>query len=69
MTYQEHGHPGMWSISIEALERSPDIEVPDTVDEDPNPRDSEGASLHRGHFRALCSEAQHPVRYNRTTAG
>jgi hypothetical protein len=51
MTYQEHGHRGTWSISIAALERSSDIEVPDTVDEDPSPRDSEGASLHRGHFR------------------
>jgi hypothetical protein len=49
MTYQEHGHREIWCISIE--ERSPDIEVPDSVDEDLDPRDSEGASLHRGHFR------------------
>jgi hypothetical protein len=51
MTHQEHGHRGMLSISIADVERSPDIEVPDTVDEDPYPLDSEGASLHRGHFR------------------
>jgi hypothetical protein len=33
----------------EALTRH--IEVPDTVDEDPDPRDYKGALLHRGHFR------------------
>jgi hypothetical protein len=43
--------PGMWSISIGNVERSPDIEVTDTVDEDPDPRDYEETSLHRGHFR------------------
>jgi hypothetical protein len=32
MTYQEHGHRGMWFISIAAVERSPDIEVPETVE-------------------------------------
>jgi hypothetical protein len=31
MTYQKLGHRGMWSISIAVVERSPDIEVPDTV--------------------------------------
>jgi hypothetical protein len=41
MTYQEHGHRGMSSISIAAMDRSPDIEVPDAVDEDPYPRDYE----------------------------
>jgi hypothetical protein len=39
MTYQGYGHRGMWSISIAILERSPDIEVPETVDDDPDPRD------------------------------
>jgi hypothetical protein len=33
MTYQEHGHKGMWSISIALVELSPDIEVLDTVSE------------------------------------
>jgi hypothetical protein len=42
---------GMSSINIADVERSPDIEAPDTVDEDTDPRDFEGASLHRGHFR------------------
>jgi hypothetical protein len=51
MTYQEHGPRGMWSTSIAVVERSPDIEVLDTVDEDSDLRDYEGASLHRGHFR------------------
>jgi hypothetical protein len=51
MTYQEHGHREMWSISIAVVELSSDIEVPDTVDEDPDPRDYEGASLHREHFQ------------------
>jgi hypothetical protein len=32
MSNQDHGHRAMWSISI--VERSPDIEVPDTVDDD-----------------------------------
>jgi hypothetical protein len=36
MTYQEYEHRGVWSISIATVERSPDIEVPDTVDEDPH---------------------------------
>jgi hypothetical protein len=44
--------PGMWSISIAVVERSPDKEVPDVVDKDLDPRDFEGASWHRGHFRA-----------------
>jgi hypothetical protein len=48
MIYQEHGHRGIWSMSIAAVDRSPDKKKPDTVDEDPYPRDSEGASLHRG---------------------
>jgi hypothetical protein len=43
--------PEIWSMSIADVERSPDIEVPDTVDEDQDPRDSEEASLHRGHIR------------------
>jgi hypothetical protein len=53
MTYQEHGHMGTWFISIALVDRSPDIvEEPDTVDEDPNPRDFGGASIiHRRHFR------------------
>jgi hypothetical protein len=42
MTYHEHGHQEMWSISIVVVERSPDIMMPDTVDEDPYPRDYEG---------------------------
>jgi hypothetical protein len=46
MIYKEHGHRGIWSMSIAVVERSPDIEVPDTVDEDPYPRDYEGASSH-----------------------
>jgi hypothetical protein len=33
MTYQEHGHQGIWSISIAVVELSSCIEVPDTVDE------------------------------------
>jgi hypothetical protein len=49
-TYQEHGHRGMWSISIAYVERSRDIHVPDTVDEDLDPRDSEGASFTEGTF-------------------
>jgi hypothetical protein len=32
--YQEHGHRGMRSISKGDVERSPDIDVPDTIDED-----------------------------------
>jgi hypothetical protein len=51
MTYQDHGHRGVWSISMKVVERSPDIEVLDTVDEDLDPRDGEGASMHKGHFR------------------
>jgi hypothetical protein len=51
MNYQEHGHRGIRSMSIATVERLPGIEIPDTVDEDPYPRDYEGASLHRGHFR------------------
>jgi hypothetical protein len=47
----DHGHRGIWSMCIAVVERSPDIDVPDTVDEDPYPRVSKGASLHRGHFR------------------
>jgi hypothetical protein len=40
MIYQEHGHRGMRFISIAVVEPSPDIiEVPDTVEEDPDPRD------------------------------
>jgi hypothetical protein len=31
--------PGMWSISIAVVERSPDKEVHDTVDEEKDPRD------------------------------
>jgi hypothetical protein len=31
----------MWSISIADVERSPDVEVPDTVDDDLDPRDYE----------------------------
>jgi hypothetical protein len=49
MTYREHGHRGMYSISLAIVER--DKKVPDTVEEDHDPRDFEGASLHRGHFR------------------
>jgi hypothetical protein len=33
-------------MSIVYVDRSPDIEVPDIVDEDPDPQDPEGASLH-----------------------
>jgi hypothetical protein len=52
-------------MSITAVERSLDIEMPDTVDEDPYPRDFEGASFApralstmRG---ALRSQAKHPL--------
>jgi hypothetical protein len=30
MIYQEHGHRGIWSMSIAAVERSPDIKIPST---------------------------------------
>jgi hypothetical protein len=43
MIYQEYGHRGIWSMSIAVGEHSPDIEVPDIVDEDSYPRVSEGA--------------------------
>jgi hypothetical protein len=46
--YQEHMHRGVQSISIAVEERSPDNEVTDTADEDPDPRDSERAFVHRG---------------------
>jgi hypothetical protein len=51
MTYQDHVHRGMWSIIIANVERSPDIEVPGTVDDDQDPRDSRGALMHGGHLR------------------
>jgi hypothetical protein len=51
MALEEHGHREMWSISIANEEYSPDIDVPDIVDEDPYPRECEGASLHRGQFQ------------------
>jgi hypothetical protein len=35
---QKHKHRGIWSMSIAAAQRSPGIEMPDTVDEDPCPR-------------------------------
>jgi hypothetical protein len=36
MIYHEHGHRGMWAtISMEALERSPDIVAPEAVEEEP----------------------------------
>jgi hypothetical protein len=34
----KRGRRGIWSMSIAIVERSPDIEVPDTVDEDLDPR-------------------------------
>jgi hypothetical protein len=40
MIYQEHGHRGIWSMSIAVVERSPDIKMPDTVDEYLYPGDS-----------------------------
>jgi hypothetical protein len=64
----------MWSISIAVVERSPDIEMHDTVDEDPDPRDSgEGGLIApraplnmRG---ALNIEAKHPLRCHRIAIG
>jgi hypothetical protein len=47
MTYQEYGHRGMWSISTTIVERSPDKEVPGTVDEDSEPPDSHNSSQRR----------------------
>jgi hypothetical protein len=37
MIYQEHGHREIWSMSIAAVERSPDMKMSDTVYEDPYP--------------------------------
>jgi hypothetical protein len=54
MRYQKHGHREMWPISTTIVETSPDIEVPDTIDEDPHTRDSE----REPHFTVGTSERE-----------
>jgi hypothetical protein len=41
MTYQ--GHHGIFSISLEAFERSTDMVAPKAVENEPNPRVTAGA--------------------------
>jgi hypothetical protein len=62
----------MWSISIAIVERSSDIEVPDTVDEDPDPRDDENLIAPRAlpNMRGtLRNEAKHHVRCHHIAIG
>jgi hypothetical protein len=51
--YQKHGNRGLWTISIAFVERSPDIEVSDNVDDDPDPRHLGGSLVAQWAFQSM----------------